>query len=52
MEFVNRVHSKVLLENTLEDTLLHKLHSGVLFAKFSSIYFHIKYTWMTTSKFS
>ena len=30
---MSKVHSKTLLQNTLEHTLLHKLHSNVQFAK-------------------
>ena len=33
MEFMNKIHSKTLLQNTLEHTLLRKLHSGVQFSK-------------------
>ena len=33
IDFMSKVHSKALLQNTLEDTLLHKLHSVVQFAR-------------------
>ena len=35
MLVMNKVHSKALLQNTLEHTLLHKLHSGVQFVKYT-----------------
>ena len=43
MDAMNKVHSKALLQNTLEHTLLHKLHSGVQFVKYTLMYFQ-KYT--------
>ena len=46
MDVMNKVHSKALLQNTLEYTLLHKLHSGVQFVKYTLMYFDIKYTWI------
>ena len=48
---VKKVHFKVVIENTLEDILSHKLHFSVLFAKYRSKYFNIKYVLMTISKF-
>ena len=43
MHFMNKVHSKALLHNTLEHSLLHKLDFGVQFAKYTLAYFYIKY---------
>ena len=49
MDVVNKVQFKAPLQNTLEHTLLHKLHSGIQFVKYTLIYFHIKYTWINIS---
>ena len=46
---MNKVHSKALLQNTLEHTLLHILHSGVQFVKHTLMYFNIKHTLMNIS---
>ena len=39
MGAMNKLHSKAHLQNTLEHTLLHKLHSGVEFVKHILMYF-------------
>ena len=49
---LNTVYSKVNINNTLEHTLFHKVYSGVLFAKYTSMFFHRKYTWMNIRKVS
>ena len=48
-EHYDEVHSKVFSQNTLEHALSYKLHSGTLFAKYTLMYFYIKYTWMNIS---
>ena len=45
-DVMNKVHSKTLLQDTLEYSLLHKLNSGVQSVKYISVYFDNKYTWM------
>ena len=49
IDVINNVHSKALLQNTLEHTLLCKLHSGVHFVRYTLMYFDIKFIWMNIS---